>query len=153
MKSTLDGGNTKVFAKAVQSLSKFGGDLFIEANIGGMQLRTLNPTKSAVGTYRFSRSFFDCYEVDQNEESFCKLDMRACLTVFRNTKQVERCDMALLNDRTKFQIQLKCQHETLKNTFISVDDEENITAEMAPENNCNTGRRNYFRSTREESKC
>ncbi|XP_050336333.1 cell cycle checkpoint control protein RAD9A [Bactrocera neohumeralis] len=138
MKSTLDGGNTKVFAKAVQSLSKFGGDLFIEANIGGMQLRTLNPTKSAVGTYRFSRSFFDCYEVDQNEESFCKLDMRACLTVFRNTKQVERCDMALLNDRTKFQIQLKCQHETLKNTFISVDDEENITAEMAPENNCNT---------------
>lgn len=72
----------------MQSLSKFGGDLFIEANVGGMQLRTLNPTKSAVGTYRFSISFFDCYEVDQNEESFCKLDMRACLTVFRNTKQV-----------------------------------------------------------------
>ncbi|XP_036218294.2 cell cycle checkpoint control protein RAD9A isoform X2 [Bactrocera oleae] len=138
MKSTIDGGNTKVFAKAVQSLSKFGGDLFIEADIGGMQLRTLNPTKSAVGTYRFSRSFFDFYEVDQNEESFCKLDMRACLTVFRNTKQVERCDMALLYDRTKFQIQLKCQHETLKNTFISVDDEENITTDMTPENSCNT---------------
>nr|XP_014096382.1 cell cycle checkpoint control protein RAD9A isoform X1 [Bactrocera oleae] len=138
MESTIDGGNTKVFAKAVQSLSKFGGDLFIEADIDGMQLRTLNPTKSAVGTYRFSRSFFDFYEVDQNEESFCKLDMRACLTVFRNTKQVERCDMALLYDRTKFQIQLKCQHETLKNTFISVDDEENITTDMTPENSCNT---------------
>ncbi|XP_053954509.1 cell cycle checkpoint control protein RAD9A isoform X1 [Anastrepha ludens] len=137
MKCTLDDGSTKVFAKAVQSLSKFGGDLFVEANKDGMQLRTLNSTKSAVGTYRFSRSFFDCYEVILNEESYCKLDMRACLTVFRSTKQVERCDMTYLSDNAKFQIQLKCQHETLKNTFISVDEEENITAEMAPESTCN----------------
>uniref|UniRef100_W8BYD2 Cell cycle checkpoint control protein n=1 Tax=Ceratitis capitata TaxID=7213 RepID=W8BYD2_CERCA len=138
MKCTLDGGNTKVFAKAVQSLSKFGGDLFVEADVDGMQLRTLNPTKSAVGTYRFNKSFFDYYETNQNEETYCKIDMRACLTVFRNTKQVERCDMTFIQDQEKFQIQLKCQHETLKNTCISVDDEENITAEMTPENNCNT---------------
>ncbi|XP_067642664.1 cell cycle checkpoint control protein RAD9A isoform X2 [Eurosta solidaginis] len=137
MKCTLDGGNTRVFAKAVQSLSKFGGDMFVEADNDGMLLRTLNSTKSAVGTYRFNKSFFECYEVGHQVESYCKLDMKACLNVFRSTKQVERCDMVFIHDKAKFQIQLKCQHETLKNTCISVDDEENITADMTPENTCN----------------
>ncbi|XP_017486887.1 PREDICTED: cell cycle checkpoint control protein RAD9A-like isoform X2 [Rhagoletis zephyria] len=46
--------------------------------------------------------------------------------------------MAYILDKAKFQIQLKCQHETTKNTFISVDDEENVTAEMTPDSTCNT---------------
>lgn len=77
-----------VIAKAIQSLSKVGKELFIEADVQGLQMRTINATQSAVGSIRFSRSMFDTFQLPSSGNFCCKIAMKPCLGVFRNMKQV-----------------------------------------------------------------
>ncbi|XP_075161600.1 cell cycle checkpoint control protein Rad9 [Haematobia irritans] len=138
MKFTLEGGNAKVIAKAIQSLAKFGSDLYMEADDIGLQLRTFNVSKSAMGTFRFKRAFFETYnEGNGNGENFCKVSMKTILPVFKNMKQVERCEIRLLAEVSKLQIKFKCRLEALKNVLISIVDEENVTAAVSIEDTSN----------------
>lgn len=77
-----------VIAKAIQSLSKVGKELFIEADVLGLQMRTINATQSAVGSIRFSRSMFETFQLPSSGDLGCKIAMKPCLGVFRNMKQV-----------------------------------------------------------------
>lgn len=122
----------KVIAKAIQSLAKFGSDLYMEADRTGLQLRTFNTSKSAMGTFRFNRIFFETYSAgEQDNECYCKIAIKAILAVFKNMKQVERCDMHLLVEQSKLQVQFKCRLEIMKNILISIVDEENVTAAVS----------------------
>lgn len=116
-------------------MAKFGSDLYLEADQDGLQLRTFNVSKSAMGTFRFKRVFFEHFNAV--EGSYCKITMKAILAVFKNMKQVERCEIRLLIEQSKLQVQFKCRLETIKNVLISIVDEENVTAAVSMEDTSN----------------
>lgn len=124
-------------AKSIQSLSKIGSDLCIEADEDGLQFRTFNPSKSAMATIRFSRMFFETYSIEGSEVNYCKVCMKAILAAFKNMRHVERCEIRLLSDQLKLQIQFKCSLETMKNALIAVVDDEILTTNVAREDATN----------------
>ncbi|KAH8419609.1 hypothetical protein KR222_008591, partial [Zaprionus bogoriensis] len=126
-----------VIAKAIQSLSKVGKELFIEADMRGLQMRTINATQSAVGSIHFSRSMFDTFQLP-NGDFCCKIAMKPCLGVFRNMKQVEHCELSILNNHTKFKVTLRCKLETMKQAIISIVDEQNITSAVPTDQSVNS---------------
>lgn len=127
----------KAVAKSIQSLSKIGSDLCIEADEDGLQFRTFNPSKSAMATIRFSRMFFETYSIEGSEVNYCKVCMKAILAAFKNMRHVERCEIRLLSDQLKLQIQFKCSLETMKNALIAVVDDEILTTNVAREDATN----------------
>ncbi|KAM8708046.1 hypothetical protein ACLKA7_015077 [Drosophila subpalustris] len=143
MKCTLEGSNARIIAKAIQSLSKVGKELFIEADARGLQMRTINATQSAVGSIRFSRSMFDTFQMPPSGDCYCKIAMKPCLGVFRNMKQVEYCEMSIVGNRTKFQVTLRCKLETMKQALISIVDEQNITSAVPTDQSSNSIRGDY----------
>ena len=58
MKVKLLSENLKVFAKAVQCLSKVGEDLYIEGKQDRLELRSVNQSRSAFACVVFAREFF-----------------------------------------------------------------------------------------------
>ncbi|XP_034102535.1 cell cycle checkpoint control protein RAD9A [Drosophila albomicans] len=137
MKCTLEGSNARVLAKAIQSLSKVGKELFIEADGQGLQMRTINATQSAVGSIRFSRAMFDTFQMPPSGDCYCKIAMKSCLGVFRNMKQVEHCELSVVNNSTKFQVKLRCKLETTKQALLSIVDEQNITSAVPTDQSVN----------------
>uniref|UniRef100_A0A1B0AI90 Cell cycle checkpoint control protein RAD9A n=1 Tax=Glossina pallidipes TaxID=7398 RepID=A0A1B0AI90_GLOPL len=133
MKCSLSGTNAKTVAKSIQSLAKFGSELYIEADAQGLQLRSFNSSKSAMGTFRFKRTFFESYNVLEDNENYCKIGMKAALAIFKNMQQVERCNICILPEPAKLQIQFSCRLETLKNALIAIVDEENISTPVSVE--------------------
>uniref|UniRef100_A0A1B0G8K3 Cell cycle checkpoint control protein n=1 Tax=Glossina morsitans morsitans TaxID=37546 RepID=A0A1B0G8K3_GLOMM len=133
MKCSLSGTNAKTVAKSIQSLAKFGSELYIEADAQGLQLRSFNSSKSAMGTFRFKRTFFESYNVLEDNENYCKIGMKAALAIFKNMQQVERCNICILPEPAKLQIQFSCRLETLKNALIAIVDEENISTPVSIE--------------------
>lgn len=138
MKCVLNGPNSRIFAKAIQSLAKFGTDLYIEADSDGFQLRSLNANKSAIGTIKFFVRFFETYgistESSENDENYCRLSMKACLGAFKSMKQVETCSIEIQPSRSKFLVQMNCKHETVKHYIISIIDDDNVTADVPMDN-------------------
>lgn len=155
MKCTLEGGNAKgkyaktknspinytfvviVIAKSIQSLAKIGPDLCVEADENGIQFRTFNPSKSAMATIRFQRIFFETYHLKETDNNYCKVSMKAILTVFKNMRQVERCEIRLLTEQSKLQVQFTCRLETMKNALIAVVDDENLTTTVSMDDTIN----------------
>ncbi|KAH8370284.1 hypothetical protein KR093_002929, partial [Drosophila rubida] len=132
-----------VLAKAIQSLSKVGKELFIEADARGLQMRTINATQSAVGSIRFSRAMFDTFQMPPSGDCYCKIAMKSCLGVFRNMKQVEHCELSIVNNSTKFQVKLRCKLETMKQALLSIVDEQNITSAVPTDQSVNCIRGDY----------
>lgn len=96
----------------------------MEADENGLQFRTFNATKSAMATIRFSRIFFETYSIKESGDNYCKVCMKAILAVFKNMRHVERCEIRLLSEQLKLQVQFKCSLETMKNALIAVVDDE-----------------------------
>ncbi|EDW69937.1 cell cycle checkpoint control protein RAD9A [Drosophila virilis] len=137
MKCTLEGGNARIVAKAIQSLSKVGKELFIEADIHGLRMRSINPTQSAVASICFHRCMFDTFQLPPSGDCCCKIAMKPCLGVFRNMKQVEHCELSIVCNRTKFQVNLRCKLETTKQALIAIVDELNITSDVPTDRSSN----------------
>ncbi|EDW79387.1 uncharacterized protein Dwil_GK20449 [Drosophila willistoni] len=133
MKCTLEGNNAKVIAKAIQSLSKVGKELYIEADQQGLQLRAINATHSAVGSISFQRCMFETYNLPSSQYCYCKISMKVCLATFRNMKQVEHCEMSIVENHTKLQVKLRCKLETMKQALIAIIDDQNINAAVSKE--------------------
>ncbi|XP_017072213.1 cell cycle checkpoint control protein RAD9A isoform X2 [Drosophila eugracilis] len=117
MKYTLEGSNARVIAKAVQSLSKVGKEMFIEVDQQALQMRAINATQSAVGSISFKRSMFEVFDLPPNSDFFCKISMKGCLAVFRNMNEVQ-------------QVNLRCKLETTKEATISIIDDQNINTNI-----------------------
>ncbi|KRK05302.1 uncharacterized protein Dyak_GE27391, partial [Drosophila yakuba] len=107
MKYTLEGSNARVIAKAVQSLSKVGKEMFIEIDQQSLQMRAINATQSAVGSISFKRSMFEVYDMPPHSDFYCKISMKGCLAVFRNMNEVEYCELNLLDNQTNLQVNLR----------------------------------------------
>ncbi|KAI8041091.1 cell cycle checkpoint control protein RAD9A [Drosophila gunungcola] len=130
MKYTLEGSNARVIAKAVQSLSKMGKEMFIEIDQQGLQMRAINATQSAVGSISFRRSMFEVFDMPPNSDFYCKISMKGCLAVFRNMNEVEYCELNILDNQTNLQVNLRCKLETTKEATISIIDDQNINTNI-----------------------
>ncbi|BFF96697.1 cell cycle checkpoint control protein RAD9A [Drosophila madeirensis] len=130
MKYTLEGTNARVMAKAVQSLSKLGKELFIEIEQQGLQMRAINATQSAVGSIFFRRSMFEVFDKPPYSDFYCKISMKCCLAVFRNMSEVEYCELNLIDNQNSLQVNLRCKLETTKEATISIIDDQNINTNI-----------------------
>ncbi|XP_030373415.1 cell cycle checkpoint control protein RAD9A [Scaptodrosophila lebanonensis] len=145
MKCTFEGSNARVIAKAIQSLSKVGKELYVEVDQNGLLLRAINATHSAVGSIRFKRSMFETFNLPRtgNADFYCKISMKPCLAAFRSMKQVEHCELSITDNQTKFQVKLRCKLETVRQSVIAILDEQNITAGVLPDHSANVIRGEY----------
>ncbi|XP_017041581.1 cell cycle checkpoint control protein RAD9A [Drosophila ficusphila] len=138
MKYTLEGNNARVIAKAVQSLSKVGKEMFIEIDQLGLQMRAINATQSAVGSITFRRSMFEVFDMPTVSGFYCKISMKGCLAVFRNMNEVEYCELNLVDNQTNLQVNLRCKLETTKEATISIIDDQNINTNIDTDQMPNT---------------
>lgn len=84
--------NSSVLAKAVNSFSRIGNELYLEATQNGLILRTVNDSQTAFAVMTFETGFFTDFKIDRsNTDEFCnkcKVSMKSCLSVFKNMRQV-----------------------------------------------------------------
>lgn len=125
-----------VFAKAIQSLAKYGKELFLEAQDNGLMLRTMNLPGTAFGSFIFYKDFFEEYDnsqtlvaADQNSEfeNSCQISMKACLGIFKNMRQVVRCVLRIDTTASRLNVKLFCRMDTVKTHQIAIVDVEAVT--------------------------
>lgn len=87
--------NFSVLAKAVNSFSRIGNELYLEATQNGLILRTVNDSQTAFAVMNFETGFFTDFKIDRSDSdeysNKCKVSMRSCLGVFKNMRQVTLC--------------------------------------------------------------
>lgn len=133
-------GFFSVLAKAIQSLSRIGEELFLEAIRGGLSVVTINSSKSAYASFVFSKSFFIHFIVnDENDEdgNKCRISMKSVLSVFKNMKQVEECRIVLRPREARLVFKMKCRLETTKTHFVSIIDGTKIETAYPTDNSPN----------------
>lgn len=81
-----------VLGKAINSFSRIGNELYVEASSSGLTLRTVNDSQTAFAVMNFEIGFFTDFKIDRsNSDEYsnkCKISMKSCLGVFKNMRQV-----------------------------------------------------------------
>ncbi|VDK81186.1 unnamed protein product [Litomosoides sigmodontis] len=139
-------GNFKIFARAILALNRIGNELYMEPSDFGLVLRSLSCSKSAFGTFMFSKSFFsecDVLRLDLNAYNVCRIPMKCALSAFKCVKNSEKavlsCQIYLNPRADTMLIQLTHTYDIIRNhkipffecttTFRTVVDKRNL-------NNC-----------------
>ncbi|GAB0086617.1 hypothetical protein DMENIID0001_007170 [Sergentomyia squamirostris] len=129
MKCLMNASNAKRFQKILQSLSKIGVKLFLEALPSGLYVRTESTSNTSFAKIHLSTDFFMEYHerLPQNVGSFdnkCQVSLKALLSVLRHLKHVERCVMKLNLDEQKLTMRMRCAEEILKTFNIPLLEQE-----------------------------
>uniref|UniRef100_A0AAR2J8L8 Cell cycle checkpoint control protein RAD9A n=1 Tax=Pygocentrus nattereri TaxID=42514 RepID=A0AAR2J8L8_PYGNA len=126
------GGNVKVLAKAIHSLSRIGEELYLEPVEDGLTLRAVNSSRSAFACFLLSPLFFQRYQTPSDQMFRCKMPIRSMLTVFRSLssleRSVEKCRIELNSKRSRLTVTLHCRHGLLKTHNLSFQDCESLQA-------------------------
>ncbi|KAJ8371878.1 hypothetical protein AAFF_G00299160 [Aldrovandia affinis] len=132
MDCMVTGGNVKVLAKAVHSLSRIGEEMYLEPQEDGLTLRTVNSSRSAYACFLFSPLFFQKYAPCRNPVFRCKMTVKSVQAVFRSLssleKTVERCHIELNREKCRLTFTLHCKHGLLKTHNLSFQDSESLQA-------------------------
>lgn len=132
MDCVVTGGNVKVLAKAVHSLSRIGDELYVEPQEDGLALRSVNSSRSAYACFLFSPLFFSRYTTNCDNSFRCKMAIKSVQAVFRSLatleKSVEKCHMKLDEERSRLTFTLHCKHGLLKTHNLSFQDSESLQA-------------------------
>ncbi|XP_048826593.1 cell cycle checkpoint control protein RAD9A [Brienomyrus brachyistius] len=132
MDCILIGSNVKVLAKAVQSLSKLGEELYLEPQENGLALRTVNSSRSAYACFLFSPLFFQKYTPPKSSTQRCKMVIKSVQAVFKSLssleKTVEKCHIELDIEKSRLTFTLHCKHGLLKTHNLSFQDSESLQA-------------------------
>lgn len=138
MNCIIPGKNIKVFARAIHSLAKIGEELYIESLKNGFELKTVNSSRSAFGSFLFDPRFFEKYQrssddnatlqQDDHESLRCKIGMTSCMNIFKSAstieKTVEKCQISLNMKDDRLLIKMYCRHGIVKThnlTFIECE--------------------------------
>ncbi|XP_028824150.1 cell cycle checkpoint control protein RAD9A [Denticeps clupeoides] len=126
------GGNVKVLAKAVHSLSRIGEDLYLEPLDDGLTLRTVNSSRSAFACFLLSPLFFQKFHVSHGRGFRCKMPIKSVQAVFRSLssleRTVEKCHIELNSEKSRLTFTLHCKHGLLKTHNLSFQDCESLQA-------------------------
>uniref|UniRef100_A0A3P8ZAP9 Cell cycle checkpoint control protein n=1 Tax=Esox lucius TaxID=8010 RepID=A0A3P8ZAP9_ESOLU len=134
MDCVVTGGNVKVLAKAIHSLSRIGDELYLEPEDDGLALRSVNSSRSAYACFLFSPLFFSRYVVCIPLVS-CVLTpvlLQCVQAVFRSLssldKTVEKCHIELVGEKSRLTFTLHCKHGLMKTHNLSFQDSESLQA-------------------------
>lgn len=132
MDCVVTGGNVKVLAKAIYSLSRIGDDLYVEPQQDGLALRSVNSSRSAYACFLFAPLFFSRYTSPSEHGFRCKMAIKSVQAVFRSLasleKTVEKCHIVLQEQKNRLTFTLHCKHGLLKTHNLSYQDSESLQA-------------------------
>ncbi|KAM4621629.1 cell cycle checkpoint control protein RAD9A [Polymixia lowei] len=132
MDCVVTGGNVKVLAKAIHSLSRIGDELYLEPQEDGLALRSVNSSRSAYACFLFAPHFFSRYTIPSGHTFRCKMAIKSVQAVFRSLasleKTVEKCHIALDGEKNRLTFTLHCKHGLLKTHNLSFQDSESLQA-------------------------
>ncbi|XP_010899774.1 cell cycle checkpoint control protein RAD9A [Esox lucius] len=132
MDCVVTGGNVKVLAKAIHSLSRIGDELYLEPEDDGLALRSVNSSRSAYACFLFSPLFFSRYTVPCGHAFRCKMAIKCVQAVFRSLssldKTVEKCHIELVGEKSRLTFTLHCKHGLMKTHNLSFQDSESLQA-------------------------
>ncbi|KTG40236.1 hypothetical protein cypCar_00030021 [Cyprinus carpio] len=108
------GGNVKVLAKAIHSLSRIGEELYLEPLEDGLALRSVNSSRSAFACFLLSPLFFQRYQAPSDQSFRCKMPIKSVQAVFKSLasldRSVEKCRIQLNSEKNRLTITLHCKH-------------------------------------------
>ncbi|MCI4379688.1 hypothetical protein PGIGA_G00231210 [Pangasianodon gigas] len=126
------GGNVKVLAKAIHSLSRIGEELYLEPTEDGLTLRAVNSSRSAFACFLMTPLFFQRYQAPPDQALRCKMPIKSVQTVFRSLssleRSVEKCRIEMNTEQSRLRITLHCKHGLLKTHNLSFQDCESLQA-------------------------
>ncbi|KTG05181.1 hypothetical protein cypCar_00015367 [Cyprinus carpio] len=126
------GGNVKVLAKAIHSLSRIGEELYLESVEDGLALRSVNSSRSAFACFLLSPLFFQKYQAPSDQSFRCKMPIKSIQAVFKSLasldRSVEKCRIQLDSEKNRLTITLHCKHGLLKTHNLSFQDCESLQA-------------------------
>ncbi|XP_043113332.1 cell cycle checkpoint control protein RAD9A [Puntigrus tetrazona] len=126
------GGNVKVLAKAIHSLSRIGEELYLEPVEDGLALRSVNSSRSAFACFLLSPLFFQRYQAPSDQSFRCKMPIKSVQAVFKSLasleRSVEKCRIQLNGGKSRLTITLHCKHGLLKTHNLSFQDCESLQA-------------------------
>ncbi|XP_041653940.1 cell cycle checkpoint control protein RAD9A [Cheilinus undulatus] len=132
MDCVVTGGNVKVLAKAIHSLSRIGDELYVEPQEDGLALRSVNSSRSAYACFLFAPLFFSRYTIPGGHDFRCKMAIKSVQAVFRSLasleKTVEKCHIRLEEQKNRLTFTLHCKHGLLKTHNLSFQDSESLQA-------------------------
>uniref|UniRef100_UPI0037E7EB4C cell cycle checkpoint control protein RAD9A n=1 Tax=Semicossyphus pulcher TaxID=241346 RepID=UPI0037E7EB4C len=132
MDCVVTGGNVKVLAKAIHSLSRIGDELYVEPQEDGLALRSVNSSRSAYACFLFAPLFFSRYTTPSGHAFRCKMAIKSVQAVFRSLasleKTVEKCHIELDEQKNRLTFTLHCKHGLLKTHNLSFQDSESLQA-------------------------
>ncbi|XP_026213097.1 cell cycle checkpoint control protein RAD9A [Anabas testudineus] len=132
MDCVVTGGNVKVLAKAIHSLSRIGDELYVEPQEDGLALRSVNSSRSAYACFLFAPLFFSRYHIPSGHAFHCKMAIKSVQAVFRSLasleKTVEKCHIKLDEQKNRLTFTLHCKHGLLKTHNLSFQDSESLQA-------------------------
>uniref|UniRef100_A0A1A8F9S1 Cell cycle checkpoint control protein n=2 Tax=Nothobranchius korthausae TaxID=1143690 RepID=A0A1A8F9S1_9TELE len=144
MQCVVTGGNVKVLAKAIHSLSRIGDELYVEPQGDGLALRSVNSSRSAYACFLFAPLFFSRYNIRKEVNFRCKMAIKSVQTVFRSVatleKTVEKCHIELDEAKDRLTFTLHCKHGLLKTHNLSYQDSESLQAVFDKDNYANVFR-------------
>ncbi|XP_056295565.1 cell cycle checkpoint control protein RAD9A [Pseudoliparis swirei] len=132
MDCVVTGGNVKVLAKAIHSLSRIGDDLYVEPQEDGLALRSVNSSRSAYACFLFAPLFFSRYTIPSGHIFRCKIAIKSVQAVFKSLatleKTVEKCHIELDEQKNHLTFTLHCKHGLMKTHNLSFQDSESLQA-------------------------
>uniref|UniRef100_G3Q0U9 Cell cycle checkpoint control protein RAD9A n=1 Tax=Gasterosteus aculeatus aculeatus TaxID=481459 RepID=G3Q0U9_GASAC len=132
MDCVVTGGNVKVLAKAINSLSRIGDELYVEPQEEGLALRSVNSSRSAYACFLFAPLFFSRYTIPRGHTFRCKIAIKSVQAVFRSLatleKTVEKCHIELDEQKNRLTFTLHCKHGLMKTHNLSFQDSESLQA-------------------------
>uniref|UniRef100_A0A8C7YJS8 Cell cycle checkpoint control protein n=1 Tax=Oryzias sinensis TaxID=183150 RepID=A0A8C7YJS8_9TELE len=135
MQCVVTGGNVKVLAKAIHSLSRIGDELYVEPQEDGVScfdaVRNTS-TSSYHHVYIFAYFLFASTNgADLNASLSCTIKVDS-QSVFRSLatleKTVEKCHIELNEQKDRLTFTLHCKHGLLKTHNLSYQDSESLQA-------------------------
>lgn len=119
----------------IHSFSRIGQELYLEAIPDGLILSTVNSTKSAFATMKFTNKFFQSYSLKSgDDENRCKLAMNLCVDAFKTMRDIESIVLSLNTDTSKLSIEFKCKLQTSKKNNLPIISQETLQAMYATDN-------------------
>ncbi|KAI8801285.1 Rad9-domain-containing protein [Cladochytrium replicatum] len=140
MSCSLSAASTKVFARLLQGLGRFGDDLFVEFQPSSLILSTVSPARSAFVVFTLERSFFLSIQSQhtQNQPTNCKLLLKPLLSILKSkgaaADTVEKCSIHLHNDRLV--IHLQCKKGVEKLHRLHFEHSQNLRAIYSKDGKC-----------------
>lgn len=125
--------NLKIFARALYSLAKLPGEeIYFDAQEDGLNIRTVNSSRSAFSSFRFSPLFFLSYVVkntspdpkvpnsnlidnveDRTSENRCKIPTKSAVLIYKTVnnleKSIETCELHIDLSNCRLVFTLHCK--------------------------------------------